>query len=255
MNPADLHLFVATPCFGGMVTQRYMQSAVALLQWADRGGYRVSLELLGYDSLVTRSRNTLAAKFLDTETATHLMFIDADIGFGVRHVIRMIEFDRDVVAGLYPLKAIDWETGGRERARGGEAEDTAPLLYVGVPCQGADQEHHDGFVTGRFAGAGFLLIKRQVLIEMAAAYPQTRYVQAHTQASPARSANQYALFDPMIEPDTGDYLSEDYAFCRRWRDIGGKIWLDTQGELTHIGPHEFAGRPQLRFSAGPGARY
>jgi hypothetical protein len=50
----------------------------------------------------------------------------------------------------------------------------------------------------------------------------------------------------MIDPATGHYLSEDYAFCQRWRSIGGTLWLDTRGELTHIGTHEFEGRPHLR---------
>lgn len=248
MNPSDVYLFVATPCYGGMVTQRYMQSALVLLQWADRGGVRISIELLGQDSLITRSRNTLAAKFLDTEAATHLMFIDADIGFELRQVIRMLEFDQDVVAGMYPLKAIDWETGGRERASQGEALETAPLRYVGVPCEGAELERDGDFFTARFAGAGFLMIKRPALVTMTQAYPQTRYSLAHTQAAPSRSPNQFALFDPMIEPETAHYLSEDYAFCRRWRDLGGKIWLDTQGELVHIGPHEFPGQPRERFA-------
>jgi len=248
MNLAAVHLFVATPCYGGMVTQRYMQSAIALLQWADRGGRRVSLELLGYDSLITRSRNTLAAKFLDTPTATHLMFIDADIGFDPRQVVRLLEFDADVAAGMYPLKTIDWETGGRGRARDGEALETAPLRYVGVPCEEAELERRDDFITARFAGAGFLMVKRSALVAMTHAYPSLRYRLAHTQAAPDRGPNQYALFDPMIEPDSGHYLSEDYAFCRRWRDLGGKIWLDTRSQLTHIGPHEFVGHPHIRYA-------
>ena len=52
----------------------------------------------------------------------------------------------------------------------------------------------------------------------------------------------------MIDPDTGIYLSEDYAFCRRWRDLGGEVWLDTQGVLVHVGPSDFQGRPDLRFA-------
>ena len=51
----------------------------------------------------------------------------------------------------------------------------------------------------------------------------------------------------MIEPETGIYLSEDYAFCRRWRDLGGEIWLDAQGSLTHSGSCDFTGRPDLRW--------
>ena len=39
---------------------------------------------------------------------THLLFIDADIGFSEKSIFRMLDFDKDVVAGIYPRKAIDW---------------------------------------------------------------------------------------------------------------------------------------------------
>jgi hypothetical protein len=246
MNLSDLNLFVATPCYGGLVNQRYMQSVIALLQTGPALGFRVSIELLGYDSLVTRSRNALVAKFLDTETATHLLFVDADIAFEVDQVVRMLRFNRDVVAGMYPLKMIHWDADAAARFQSGEPFDSAPLRYVGFPCKGGEFESQDGFVTALYAGTGFMLVKRAVLRRMIEAFPETRYTAAHTQPVPSSSPNQYALFDCMIDPETGHYLSEDYAFCRRWRSTGGRIWLDTQGELTHIGPHEFAGRPHLR---------
>jgi hypothetical protein len=188
MSLSGTHLFVATPCYGGLVHQRYMQSAIALLQTCPAHGVRVSIELLGYDSLITRSRNALVAKFLDTESATHLLFVDADISFEAVQVLRMLRFGQDVVAGMYPLKMILWDDAAVERVRAGESPDSAPLRYVGVACEGAE----------------------------------TRYTAAHTQPLPASSPNQYALFDCMIDPDTGHYLSEDYAFCRRWRSIRGQ---------------------------------
>jgi hypothetical protein len=243
---AGLHVFVATPCYGGLVHQRYMISAIALLQAGPALGFRVTLELLGYDSLITRSRNTLVAKFLDTETATHLLFIDADIAFEVEQVARMLRFDADVVAGMYPLKMMNWDAPAVSRAQSGEPLDSAALRYVGFPCEGGEAEARDGFVTGLFAGTGFMLVKRAVLLRMIEAFPETRYTAAHTQPVPATSPNQYALFDCMIDPETGHYLSEDYAFCKRWRSTGGQLWLDTRGELTHIGAHEFMGRPKLR---------
>ena len=60
--------------------------------------------------------------------------------------------------------------------------------------------------------------------------------------------NQFALFDCIIEPESGTYLSEDYTFCRRWRDIGGKLWLDTEGALVHVGTYDFVGNPQIRYA-------
>jgi hypothetical protein len=228
-----------------------MQSAISLLQTGPSLGFRVSIELLGYDSLVTRGRNTLVAKFLDTESATHLLFVDADIAFDAGQVVRMLRFDVDVAAGVYPLKTIHWDDPAIGRMQSGEPLDCASLRYVGVPCTGEDRESRDGFVTGLYAGTGFMLVRRAALKRMIEAFPETRYTTAHTQPTPVDSPSQYALFDCMIDPDTRHYLSEDYAFCRRWRSIGGRLWLDTQGELTHIGAHEFAGRPGYRRIGDP----
>ena len=76
-----MELFVATPCYGGQVTQRYFHACIALMLWAINRGVGIHFETLGRESLITRGRNTLVAKFLDRPTATHLLFIDADIGF------------------------------------------------------------------------------------------------------------------------------------------------------------------------------
>jgi hypothetical protein len=61
-----------------------------------------------------------------------------------------------------------------------------------------------------------------------------------------RSSNLFALFDCMIEAETGVYLSEDYSFCERWRKIGGEIWVDTRSKLSHCGAYEFVGEGGAR---------
>ena len=99
-----------------------------------------------------------------------------------------------------------------------------------------------------------MLIRRQVFTRMKQAYPHLRYSAAHVAAAPSQSPNQYALFDCMIEPETGVYLSEDYTFCRRWRDLGGRIWLDAQGGLIYVGQYEFAGDPARRHFVQPQAQ-
>ncbi|MCK8787036.1 hypothetical protein M0638_21920 [Roseomonas sp. NAR14] len=240
-------IVIATPCFGAMVHQGYMLSVLRLVQHA-AGRYALNLHLLGHDSLITRSRNTLVARFLDTPEATHLLFIDADIAFRPEQVDRLLAAGRDVVAGMYPLKVFDWARADRERSRG-EDPATAGLLYVGAPCEGAALERDGDFVTATYAGTGFMLIRRAALERMAAAYPETRYRAIHAHPAPAgASPHQYALFDGSIDAD-GTYLSEDYTFCRRWRAIGGQVWLDTAGALTHIGLHDFAGDPAARFGS------
>lgn len=248
MTRANPNIVVATPCYGGLVTQRYMQGLIGLMQYGPLHGFDVRVELIGYDSLVTRARNTLVARFLDHADASHLLFVDADIGFEPRQVERMLRFDEDIVAGMYPLKLIEWNAAVLERLNRGEAIETATLRYVGAPCVGEEAERREGFITGDYAGAGFLLIKREALLALAARFPESAYVAAHNFTTPVPSQNLYALFDCMIDPVTREYLSEDYAFCAKWRSTGGKIWLDTESALVHTGPRDFAGDARTRFA-------
>jgi hypothetical protein len=75
---------------------------------------------------------------------------------------------------------------------------------------------------------------------MMAQYPDLKYVPDGPPNNPL--ANFYwRFFDTMVDPDSGRYLSEDYAFCRRWRDIGGKVYADLDSQLLHVGQHLFRG--------------
>jgi hypothetical protein len=242
-------VMIATPCFGGLLTQGYVESIIKLIHHAGQAGYEVQLALLGHDALITRSRNTLTAAFLDRADMTHLMFIDADIAFEPESVTRLLDFDEDLVAGLYPLKINDWDQADERQRRYGEPASLSSLAYVGTFCEGEALERRDGFATGVYAGAGFMMIRRRVVEVLAEAHPELRYNAMHVFPRPTRvSTRQFALFECMIEPETGIYLSEDYAFCRRWLQRGGRIWLDTQSKLTHIGAHNFRGDSTLRLS-------
>lgn len=240
-------ILIATPCYGGLVAQGYMESVIQLMSYAAAQGFEMSLAMNGHDSLITRSRNKLVSAFLDIPHATHLMFIDADIVFRPEYVGRMLQFDQDVVAGMYPIKNIDWSLLKTRAAPGMSADELAEagINFVGTPCVNNEREEKDGFVTGTYAGTGFMMIKRAALKKMIASYPETKYTLAHTYPRVVRqSENQYALFECMIEPGSRAYLSEDFAFCRRWRETGGQIWLDTQSKLSHIGVYKYEGTPK-----------
>jgi hypothetical protein len=223
-----------------------MTSVISLMQYAGESGFSVHIDLLGADSLITRARNTLLSRFLADNSATHFMFIDADIGFDPALVERMLRFDQDIVAGMYPLKTLRWDAPPRVRDR--EAPETATLQYVGKLCEGNEFERRGRFATGHYCGTGFMLMKRRAIELMIEAYPNSAYDADHIYAPTASRQPSYALFECMIDPETRTYLSEDYAFCQRWRDLGGKIWLDVEGSLTHTGPHHFVGQPELRFA-------
>src|SRR6185312_5185622 len=102
-------IYLATPCYGGMLHLHFMQSVLALQAACRERGIGLHVALMGGDALITRARSRLAAEFLAHEAATHILFVDADIGFAPQNVFRLIDADKPVVAGVYPLKFIDWE--------------------------------------------------------------------------------------------------------------------------------------------------
>jgi hypothetical protein len=240
-------IFIATPCFGGTVTQSYMLSVIRLMSYAKSAGFKVSLSLAAYDALISRARSTLVAAFLDDASATHLLFVDADISFEPQQMERLLRFDKDFTGALYPLKSIDWELIPQRCVNGGENFHQAALSYVGTFCNAAERKQEKDFATAIYAGGGFQLIRRSVLERMVAAYPETHFNRVHglpmsgSRRDDMQSSNLFALFDCMIDPETSTYLSEDYSFCLRWRKIGGEIWLDNASKLTHAGPYQFVG--------------
>ena len=244
------HLVIATPCYGGQVTSGYADSLLKLQAACLARGIEVEWLLLGGDALITRARGDLVAHFLDRPTATHLLFIDADIGFAPDQVFRLMGFDAGMTAAAYPTKRLDWPRIREQVMHGEPRPETAALGYVFEVEDPARIVAHNGFIKARYAGTGFLMIRRAALLKMCEAYPQLKYQRAHAAGDPlAASPHRFALFDCLIDPATGVYLSEDFAFCRRWTDLGGEIWIDVESRLTHVGPHAFVGDFATQFNS------
>jgi hypothetical protein len=252
MMAARPSLFVATPCFGGQVTTAYANSMLKLQAACRSQAVDFEWLMLGGDALITRARADLVAHFLDRPDTTHLLFVDADIGFEPTQVFRLLAFDADVTAGVYPAKRIDWQRVRDVLAAGLPEPQSTALDYVFEVEDPARVVARNGFVKARYAGTGFLLIRRQALSRLSQAHPELRYRRTSATADPlGNSANRYALWDTMIDAASGVYLSEDYAFCRRWTELGGEIWIDMESKLNHVGPIAFPGdfATQFRQSA------
>ena len=159
-----------------------------------------------------------------------------------------MRFDKDFIAGLYPLKQIDWQAFPT-RAVHGEPLEAAGLSYVGKICTApicASKRFRDGTICGEWLSAH----ETSVLERMVAAYPELQFksIDTLTTGMPSKD-NLFAFFDCMIDPENASYLSEDYSFCRRWKAIGGEIWLDLRSRLTHAGVQHFVGDCTLRFAS------
>jgi hypothetical protein len=239
---------VATPCYGGLTTTAYTHSMLLLQQACRASGVELRWLLGSSDALITRARADLVTAFLDMPEATHLLFIDADIGFDAKHVFRLMSFGADVVAGAYPIKAIDWDRYRRALAEHRPKPECASMQYVFGLEDPNRVVTKQGFAKARHVGNGFLMIRREALTKLCAAHPELRYSKIHVRNDAHKeSQHRYALFETMIDKETGEYLSEDYAFCRRWRDLGGEIWVDLESRLTHVGAVPFVGDLSTQF--------
>jgi hypothetical protein len=246
----QIHLVVATPCFGGQVSSIYA-SSIFQLQRAVRTKSNIELKVLmrDGDALITRARANLMTQFLDDPTATHFLFIDADIGFEPEQVFRLIESGADMVAGVYPIKRVNWDKARRVIESKRAKVAAAALDYV---LEINDPDHVavvNGFTRVRYAGTGFLMIRRHVFEKMCLAYASLQFFREHSLDALAGSPNRFALFECMIDAKSGTYLSEDFAFCKRWTDMGGEIWADLQSRLDHVGPSVFHGDISSQFAA------
>jgi hypothetical protein len=224
-----------------MLNLHFMQSVLALQDACRERGVGLHVDLIGGDALITRARSRLAARFLAHPEATHILFCDADIGFSPQNLFRLLDAAKPMIAGVYPLKLIDWD-----KARAAAKADAPDLMAASVgyvvrfiPTPNHSVEIEDGIAKVAYGGTGFLLIERQAMQSMVDAHPELRARMGDMADKLVEEA--VMVFETMIEPETGQYLSEDYAFCRRWRDLGGEIWADTEARLTHVGSTAYSG--------------
>ena len=249
-------IFIGTPCYGGMITADYFKSCLQLTALAAIKKIELQFGTIGNESLITRARNTLVQLFMDGDY-THLLFIDADIAFNPESVFRMLELNEDVVCGIYPRKTINWTKvikKIKDNPKIEENELMATSLEYNLNFKDPNQiETKNGFVQVMDGATGFMLIKRSVFQKMADNYPKLKFIpDQHIGSSHDKEFNyhktsdwNYAFFDTMIDNDR--YLSEDYAFCRLWQNIGGKIYADISSGLTHYGNYSFKGNVSTQF--------
>ena len=221
---------IAMPCYGGMLTESTFMSFIKWANTARQLGIDWTLETMVNESLISRARNTLTAKFLDMPDATHLFFVDADIGWEPWHLLVLLNRDVDVIGGLYPMK-------------------TMPIKWVVNGFEGAE-EGPDGLQEVSKAGTGFLLMKKHVFEKMKS-HPAVKQYKNDIGLDPKYDQHLKTYFDTAVRQNR--YYSEDWTFCENWRDMGGKIWVDKRVLLRHSGSYVFCMENQehLMKTIGP----
>ncbi len=251
----NYHILLACPAYGGVVHVPFFESVLKLQKICFLNNILLTVFPLSNESLIPRGRNFYCALTLANPNITHLLFIDTDIEFDPDSIIRMLKFDKEIVCGPYPKKHIDLKKVRDIILKNPEIDldklESKTLEYVVnlLPLkEGGIIQHTNGFIKCMYAGTGFMLIKRDLLLKMKEKFPELKYTNdVNGYDSPETRDNFYAFFDCFVDPVSKRYLSEDYAFCQRFLEIGGDIWLDILCNLNHIGLRKYSGRYQTIF--------
>lgn len=196
-----------------MATMRSLMTDMVKL--AERGD-RVTIFDESGNAMIGDCRGLIVSQFLDSD-ATDLVFVDSDVTWEAGALVRLVDYPVDFVAGLYPQRkdpiayCCQWDTSKKEI----DLSEHGLIEVWGVP-------------------AGFMRCSRAMLERMVEAFPDLQF---HCDQAPNKTVHD--LFGPYRVGKIK--FGEDYSFCRRWRDIGGQVWVDPHIRMAHVGYKSFIG--------------
>ena len=195
---------IGTPCYGGVVTSGYASALAASSSVFQDAGIKLLPILLPGLSLVTSARNCVLHEALKLG-ADSLVWIDADIEWEPKDLLRLCRLEFDVVGATYRQKRFDRTQFTFRMIRGKNEPDENGLLEVGG------------------LGAGFLRTSRKAILAI-----------TENEVSYKVGAHQIKnVFETAVVG--GALFSEDYMFCDKLKKAGFPIMLDTTINLIHQG--------------------
>jgi hypothetical protein len=212
-------VFVFVPAYGRQITTTTFEATHELMSALSAKGITAHIGSFSWPD-IEEIRNVVLSYWYDAmPDFTHLLFIDADVGFPAQMVLDMLAFSEPIVGAIYPKK-------------------TLPMEWVGSGIESG--EYRNGFIEVEGLGMGCFLIRRDAIAPMIEKFPEKVYpyitVPSMRWDGPVRTL---AFFD-CIRQENGK-VSEDISFCRRYRQAGGRVWATTAYSTHHEGPFLFSG--------------
>jgi hypothetical protein len=213
-SPAQ-RIFIAVPCYDGKPEPQANFSILNGMELLRKEGIAAGYFMEAGNCHVDDARNSLVRSFLMGDY-TDLVFVDGDVGFPAENLLRLVRHKADVLAGVYPKKG----------------DDSWPVW----PLPGERWLTPEGLLAVEGAPTGFMLITRSALEKLVEAHKDRQFFgQGQTEGTPYT-----ILFERTYED--GHRWSGDYSFCRKWRKLGGKVFVDPEMDFCHVGTFEWSGR-------------
>lgn len=209
-------LMIGTPSVDGKYESTFMTSLWKTFDMLKASGVPTQFAEEKYTADIALARDNIFSAFVRSN-ATHLLMIDADMGWDLDAVIRLFCARKDFVAIAGPKKRYPIQFAANHTDPEG---NPIPLEF----------DTGTGTMEVSEVGSAFALVTREMALRMVGAYPELE----HKNLSGEQS---WAVFNPMVVE--GRFFSEDFAFCKRWRLIGGKVFIVPDVRLKHTGFHTF----------------
>lgn len=218
------HVYIFMPTYTGTPRIETLFALMDLHKGLTEKGWHATWKFTVGDSIIPRSRNMAVADFLSRPECTDLVMLDDDLEWEPGAVMRLLSHPCDVVGGTYPKRQEDIEF---------------PIKRL----KGAVPDPQTGLLEVKALPTGFLRMTRHALETMTKARPDLAY-----QEKLVRTGKAWCLFWFDLLPDEDDpgaelrtLWGEDYTFCRRWRELGGKVYCDTLLTFRHFGKKGYEG--------------
>lgn len=206
---------IATPAFGGNVAIPYMLSFLQTCSILAEQKIDVQPLVVASSSLLVAERNRIIQAFWDSD-CTHLLCIDADLGWAAQAVPAMLATEKDFVAGVYPARS-----------------KTHEFIFRPIKNEQGfiiQDETHKHLLKMEYIPAGFMLISRNAIEKMRNHHPNLYYEPKDKRNNPEPG---YCFFN--TEVYEGEFWGEDFVFCRKAMEAGVDIWVDPLIQFDHAG--------------------
>jgi hypothetical protein len=228
-------VLIATPAYGGLLHSNYVKSVVTTCNELAMRGIPHGLYIIPDESLISRGRNRCAA-FALQRGFEKLLFIDADLGWKLEDIQAVLDSDKLLVGGTYPIKQLT-----PPRLAFNPLEETT--IPENIDLRSIDElhylkTHHADAITGevevRHIPTGFMLIDCAVLKRLQEFLPH--YQQENTETG--QIERHYDYFPVRLVGEM--YETEDWAFCSLVREhLNCGVWLNTNVVLNHTGTYTY----------------
>lgn len=183
---------------------------------AAKNGVDTQMTVSEGESLICRARQNALVSFMQKRTDFMFSF-DDDVTMPHDTITKLVEADKDIIAGIYRLKRDEVATAVRLPKSGPTMNKVLAM---------------DMITPATYVSTGCFMVKRSVIEGMIEKYPELHYRRNIT------GDQAWALYMPYIY--NGEYLSEDWAFCQRAREAGFEVWLHGGVKCGHWGKKLYA---------------